>query len=315
MGTAHVARGGTGVLLTGPIYVTEKSWATYTAGQTGDWYVRDPSSVADWGNALRTNSSTFNKLWKVTSARVAAVRTEAVVGGELRRRRLDVEICPGCGPGHRPSGPGLEWGIFGASPWISSGPITNPSVERLYDLEGQHDLNGPFGDPSWLESPGGVETAGNWQVEWTERTSLDPDIVGYDFEVTSAAKGGYHFGIAVDPDLSGVPEDDVSGYDANRGMVYVQDAGMAVGFLLRDSAGDALVTANQYGGQILAPVSDGEARSAMIGPGIALTSGPDDVQLVLSAEAEIGTHTWTLWVLRGDDLAEIRDLADTVLKM
>lgn len=166
----------------------------------------------------------------------------------------------------------------------------------------------------WLGGNGGVaeDSRGRWQLEWTKLRSTDPDVRGFEFTVTPRTGGDYEFGFAIDPDL-GSPVDDESGYDSARGMVYVFDRSMAVGFLLRGSGGDALSTVREYGARTLAPRAERDAWSATRDVGIQLAPGPDDVQLILSGDQVAGSTSWQLWIVRGSTVNEIEALADQVL--
>ena len=317
--------GSTIISLTGPTYVTDKLLKTYTASQTGNWYERfNPDQYESWGYATSTNSSTYNRIWAAGEYDVA-LRNTKTVSGELRRRRLDVEVCYQCSPEEIIAGPGLgailqdgtsgdDWGIFGAGPWIVGGTEEIPELARFYDLTGLHDEGTPFAEGSWLGGDGGVaeDSRGRWQVKWTKLRSTDPDVLGFEFTVTPRTGGDYEFGLAIDPDL-GSPVDDESGYDPTRGMVYTLDRSMAVGLLLRGSGSDALSTVREYGARTLAPRAERDAWSATRDVGIHLATGPDDVQLILSADQVAGTTSWQLWIVRGSTVNEIETLADQVL--
>ncbi len=326
--TAQVSKwfhvGSTIISLTGPTYVTDKLLKTYTASQIGDWYERyNPDQYDDWGTATSTNSSTYNRIWAAGEYDVA-LRNTKTVSGELRRRRLDIEVCwqcqaqlvadgnllPGVGDGTRAD----EWGIFGAGPWITGGTENDPELARFYDLTGLHDEGTPFAEPTWLMEGDGVayDSRSRWNLAWTKLGEVDPDARGFEFTVTPLTGESYEFGFAIDPDL-GSPVDDESGYDPTRGMVYVFDGEMAVGFLLLGSGGDALSKVREYGARSQAPRAEAEAWSASREDGIQLAPGPDDVQLLLSADPATGPASWELWIVRGSSVTEIQQVADIVL--
>ena len=322
---------GSGIVsLAGPTWITQKALYTYTSNQTGDWYERrDPDTNLEWLIGLY-NSDTYNRIWAMGDYTIA-VRSHKLAGGYLRRRRLDVEVCwerlpqcevtaesiAGAGAGHRTSmqataGPDY---IFGAGPWISAGSEASPEMARFYDLTGLHEPNSAFANADWLNGGRGVTTdaAGRWTLEWHNLDVADPNITGFEFTVSPLTGGSYVFGMAADPDLSGTPGDDESGYDPERGMVYVLDSSMAVGFLLRDGRADALVKARQFGARVQAPRAKPAAWRAHRASGIEVSPGSDDVQLILSTDETSGSRSWTLWIVRGDSLKEIRKLADEVL--
>jgi len=151
-------------------------------------------------------------------------------------------------------------------------------------------------------------------VEWSQLEVPDPNIKGYEFMVTPFKGGSYEFAMALDPDLED-PTDDESGFDNGRGMIYAVAGSDALGFLLLDSRGDdALLKANQFGARKFAPGSKDEAWKAQREPGVKLEAGADDVQLILSTAETSGVGSWTLWMLRGDSVQDIRKLADQVLE-
>jgi hypothetical protein len=157
-----------------------------------------------------------------------------------------------------------------------------------------------------------MDAGGRWEVEWTRLRAPEPGVLGFEFTVRPRTGASYEFGLAVDPDL-GSPVDDRSGYDAVRGLVYVLDAGGAVGLLVREAGGDALATVREYGARSFAPRATEEAWRAARDRGVALAPDPDDVQLLLTVEATTGVRTWRLWILRGRDASELAGKADRLL--
>ena len=253
-----------------------------------------------------------------------ALRNTKTVSGELRRRRLDIEVCwqcqaqlvldgdlvPAGAGGTREDG----WGIFGAGPWVTAGSAADPAIVRFYDLTGLHDEGSPFASPEWFAGTGGTvsDSRARWNLEWTRLDESDLDARGFEFTVTPVADENYEFGFAIDPDL-GSPVDDESGYDLTRGMVYVHDGEAAVGFLLLDTGGSALSRVREFGARTQAPRSDADAWSASREDGVQLAGGPDDVQLLLSTVPSTGPTSWKLWIVRGASVLEIQRTADQVL--
>ncbi len=316
--------GSTIISLSGPTYVTDKQLKTYTAGQIGNWYERfNPDQYEGWGTATSTNSSTYNRIWAAGEYDVA-LRNTKTVSGELRRRRLDIEVCWQCQaqlvldddlvPRGGIATRADDWGIFGSGPWITGGTERTPELARFYDLTGLHDEYTPFAEQTWFTGDSGMasDSRARWNLAWTKLHEVDPDARGFEFTVTPLRGEPYEFGFAIDPDL-GSPVDDESGYDPTRGMVYVYDGDMAVGFLLLGSDGDALSKVREYGARTQAPRADELAWSATREDGIQLASGPDDVQLLLSADQTAGTASWELWIVRGSSVTEIQQVADIVL--
>jgi PAS domain-containing protein len=312
----------------GPEYVTDKFLKQYTSTEAGDWYERlDPESSSDWGLRLLAASSRYNRIWPAGEYEVA-LRSTRTVAGQLRRGRRAIQVCWGCGgaaelvalpggslPLYMRSAAVLDrWGIFGAGPWITGGAEDAPELARFYDLTGLHEPGSPFADASWLDGEGGrtMDAGGRWEVEWTRLRAPEPGVLGFEFTVRPRTGASYEFGLAVDPDL-GSPVDDRSGYDAVRGLVYVLDAGGAVGLLVREAGGDALATVREYGARSFAPRATEEAWRAARDRGVALAPDPDDVQLLLTVEATTGVRTWRLWILRGRDASELAGKADRLL--
>jgi hypothetical protein len=322
--TAQVAKlftvAASAVEVSGPTYVTDKGLKTYVATQTGDWHERlDPATYREWGSPTLTNASTYNRIWPAGYYDVA-LRNTKTVSGEIRRRRVDVEVCWQCGPEPELAGPGQAtladgWGLFGAGPWIVGGEAERPELAGFYDLTGLHEEGTPFAAVSWLEGEGGTveDAGGRWTLEWRRLPTDDPDVLGFAFTVVPRIGGSYEFGLAVDPDL-GSPVDDEAGYDGSRGMAYAFDGARAVGFLLRDADGDALASVREFGARRFAPRGDEEAWSATRETGVDLLGGPDDVQFVLSAAAGTGPGSWRFWIVRGADPRELAARADALLE-
>jgi len=316
------------VTLSGPTYVTDKTLKTYSSNHAGSWFERlNPDTNMDWGTARLTGASTYNRIWPAGWYDVAL--RNHVDSTPLKRRRLNIEVCWKCSPEietHVVSAGGLnasmiqrtgeeDWGVFGAGPWISAGSQSSPELVRFYDLTGLHEPGSPFADAGWMGETGGVTTdaAGRWQVDWSQLDALDPNIKGFEFAVTPLSGAVYEFGMAIDPDLNN-PTDDESGFDNGRGMIYVVDGSDALGFLLLDSNGNsALLKVNQYGAKKFAPGAKDEAWKAQREPNVKLRDGTDDVQLILSTAESSGVQSWSLWMLRGDGVQDIRKLADQVL--
>jgi hypothetical protein len=316
--------------VTGPEYVTDKFLKHYASTEVGDWYERlDPETNTSWGPRLLAGSSTYDRIWPAGTYEVA-LRSTKTVAGQLRRGRLGVEVCWGCGGGGvefaSVPGGGLlasvqaaavldRWGIFGAGPWIAGGTESTPELARFYDLTGLHEPGSPFGDAGWLDGDGGrtLDAGGRWEVEWRRLRASEEDVLGFEFTVRPQTGGSYAFGFALDPDL-GSPVDDRSGYDGSRGMVYAFDGTRAVGFLLRAAGGgDALAGVREYGARSFAPRAEEEAWRAAGERGVTLAAGPDDVQLLLRAETATGAGTWRLWIVRGRDGGELAARADRLL--
>jgi hypothetical protein len=119
--------------------------------------------------------------------------------------------------------------------------------------------------------------------------------------------------MALDPDIGTTAANDVSGYDAARGLVYVSDGSGAVGYLLRDASGNALRVVRQYGVGNFAPAIPSDAATAQQSVGVHLMSGPRDVQLLLSAVAGTGAASYDFVLLRGATIADVQRLADLVM--
>lgn len=318
--------------VTGPEYVTDKFLKHYASTEVGDWYERlDPETNTSWGPRLLAGSSTYDRIWPAGTYEVA-LRSTNTVAGQLRRGRLGVEVCWGCGGGGvefaSVPGGGLlasmqsaavldRWGIFGAGPWIAGRTESTPELARFYDLTGLHEADSPFAEAGWLEGEGGrtADVGGRWELEWTRLRAPEEDVLGFEFTVRPRTGASYAFGFAVDPDL-GSPVDDESGSDGSRGLAYAFDGTRAVGFLLREAGGgDALASVREYGARSFAPRAEEEAWRAAGERGVTLASGPDDVQFLLWAEAAMGVRTWRLWILRGSDAEELAARADRLLAM
>lgn len=253
---------------------------------------------------------------------------DQVPGSPLGRGRIDVEVChesiPGCGgppPAEMVAGGGFlsvspiggtdEWGLFGLGPWIAS----SDDVSRFYDLTGLHEPGSPFANIGWLDAETGtaVDSRGEFTVEWQRASSQDPDVRIVDFTVRTSGGGAYRFGMAVDPDLGDSPADDRSGYDADRGLVYVFDGSGAVGFQLQSRGANIISAVDQYGARRFAPRLSDDARQVGDASGVRLVSGEDDVQFVISGGAADDTGSWRLIMVRAPTVRLLRRRVDGLL--
>jgi hypothetical protein len=206
--------------------------------------------------------------------------------------------------------------IFGGGPWVSWGSVDAPGAIRFYDLLGAHDAPATFGTTAWLSQDVGAaaDAGATGPITWRRLDIEAPGTYAVIFTAAArATKASYRFAFAVDPDLGAEPADDRSGYDGARGMVYVFDRDRAIGFLLRNAAGDAMEAAQEYGVGRWAPTSPVAAWEAQRAGGVHLIGKPRDVQLLLSAGDATDTTSWIVLVVGGETVTELQNRADAAL--
>lgn len=314
------------VVLNGPTYITDKTSKHYWAssGHSGQWFERYDDGT-HWYPATAYDTTAMNRIWPMGEYTVD-LRQHKVSGGVLHRGRLLIEICssPGCGPAAPitteatvVAQAGGDWGLFGVGPWIGWGGSATRNVMRLYDLWGMPDRVSPFGETAWLDGTGGrfADAETGWEVVWARRDLTLADVQAFEFSVAGVGARPYVFGFAVDPDLGPNPADDVASWDPVRGLLTVADGSRAVGFLLRNAAGNALRSVQEYGVGRFAPTTADYAWAAQRRPGVQLVGTPRDVQLVLSAGETSEAATWLLVAIRGASPQSVRTTADEVIRV
>jgi hypothetical protein len=318
------------LLMTGRTYVTDKARNPYV-GFKNDmlpghrypayWFEHYEPGTPWWPASGPYPQDSIARIWYAGDYTVD-LREQDSTANLLARSRLHIRVCnPSCGelaaPLRAPAAisPALaDWGLFGAGPWLS---WSTGNALRFYDLVGAHDLPNRFTDINWLDAPGGQASttgAGSY-LSSSQRALQTPDARAVAFALAPPdARVPFTFGFALDPDLGPNAADDQTGYDAARGMVYVFDQGRAVGFLLRDSRGrNALQSVTQYGLQRRSPLTGEATQTAMRARQINLLPGRSDVQLLLTAPAQAGQVTWTLVLVRGGTVGDLRTRADAAL--
>jgi hypothetical protein len=314
------------VVLNGPTFITDKTSKYYWAsnGHSGQWFERYDDGL-QWFPATAYEYVGMTRIWPMGEYTVD-LRQHKVSAGVLHRGRLFIEVCssPGCGPA-APVAPaasvatqvGDDWGLFGAGPWIGWGSSATPNVVRLYDLWGMPDRVSPFGETAWFDGTSGrfADAETGWEVVWARRDLTLADVRAFEFSVAGAEARAYVFGFAVDPDLGPNAADDVASWDPVRGLLMVADGSRAVGFMLRNAAGNALRSVQEYGVGHFAPTTADYAWAAQRRPGVRLLGTPRDVQLVLSAGEASEPATWLLVAIRGATPESVRTTADEVMRL
>lgn len=313
------------VSIDGPTYIMSKQVNWYHSNISGYWFERwDPDPR--WYSASSTPRDSLGRIWYAGDYTVDLRHQDSTVI-QLKRGRLHIVVCishpeeciPLAASAHR-SGVGsdavMSWGLFGGGPWLSWGSAAAPTVARLYDLLGMHDDDSPFTRATWLDSAGnGAFARAPIGLSWQAHPLGLADTRAYTFTVTSPGDRPFVFGFALDPDLGGNPADDVTGYDAGRGLVYVYDGERAIGYLLRDRAGtNALVSIQQFGLRRWAPTLDGDAWAAQRAQGVHLLPGASDAQFVLSAAQASTGGAWTFVIVRAPTVAALRTKADSAIE-
>lgn len=307
------------VSLTGQTYITVKTAYVYRSNHSGFWLERYNPDL-HWYPGTSWMQDTLRRVWAGGNYTVELRQDTSTTA--LRRGRLSITVCipaSGCllaaeGAATAASPPDTS-GIFGAGPWIGSETGTNRRVVRLYDLQGAHDLATPFTTTDWLERAGGrvADPEGAWSIEWTKRPSDVPGARVYDFTLTPTQASSVTFAMALDPDLGANPADDVAGYAADIGLLYVTDGAAAVGFLLQEAAGNAINAVAQYGVGRPGPGTATQAWDAVHGNQIALVGGPRDVQLLGTTTPRQTRATYSFAILRGTSLTDLLTKAKGVL--
>ena len=267
----------------------------------------------------------MNRVWPAGAyTRELRQDSSAAAPATLRRGRLSITVCipvSSCGPalvleGSTPAAAVADtgWSLFGGGPWLAWGSGAGARALRLYDLLGEHDGATPFTSATWLADSGGALSTlpTGWTVEWRRRSLGLADVQAFDITVGGPTRP-YTFGFALDPDIGPNPADDVSSYDADRGLVTARDGAQAVGYLLRGPTGNALASIQQFGVDRWAPSTPAAAAQAQRQRGTRLLTGPRDVQFVLSAAEAAGATTYTLIMIRGRNVPEVQAKADQAL--
>ncbi|MGH7645758.1 MAG: hypothetical protein ACREMR_09245, partial [Gemmatimonadales bacterium] len=271
-----------------------------------------------------TTSTAMNRVW-AAGVYTVELRQQDTASSIYRRGRLSISVCipvSGCGPavvleGSAPAAVEADtsWSLFGGGPWLSWGSGAGARALRLYDLLGEHDGATPFTNAAWLaDSVGTLATLpGGWALNWRRRNLGLLDVQAVDVTVGSGPNGPYTFGFALDPDIGANPADDLSSYDATRGLVTARDDAQAVGYLLRGPSGNALESVQQFGVGRWAPTTPAAAAAAQRRRGTQLLAGPRDVQFVLSTAETTGPATYTLVLIRGRNVPDVQARADEAL--
>jgi len=308
------------VTLTGDAEITVKTTYTYTSNHYGTWYERFNPGLT-WYQG--TTSTAMNRVW-AAGVYTVELRQQDTMSSVYRRGRLSISVCipvSSCGPavvleGSAPAAAVADtaWSLFGGGPWLSWGSGGGAQALRLYDLLGEHDGGTPFTSATWLADSAGshLTLPASWTLEWQRRTLDLPDAQAFDVTI-GGGSGPYTFGFALDPDVGPNAADDVSAYDAARGLVTARDGAQAVGYLLRGPSGNALASIQQYGVGRWAPSTPAAARQAQRQTGTRLLAGPRDVQFVLSAAETTGLATYTLVIVRGRTVPDLQAKADAAI--
>lgn len=337
-----------------PCCVTQK--ATYTnygsASHTAtgwrwdqSWDNRTWSFVASTQNMTWTASAgSYTIYWRLFARRVADGttgygfdRTDVCIGTSCKQPPLlavasaapDSESGAGdsaaAGPRFREITPERRGDHYGSGAWIGARAAEAPYVVQLYSLSGTPEAAGS----EWPNAFGGrdrVVQQANLRADapfvaraiFTRVASTGQDRA-YDvrFERVRAKVSDFYVGLALDPDLGAVPEDDLLGVDPATGLVWVVDPDSgALGYVLTHIPHGAAVTVRQFSNRLETrrpePVTDAEAYSELSAQESALTSKRDDVRFVISVgpvplasrDVEVG-----LVILRGSSLASLRERA------
>lgn len=313
---------GSRITLSGRTYVTDKATNLYMSSHWLVWQERFDHDTQWWPGTAYPSYS-MNRIW-YAGAYTVDLRQQDSTPSFLHRGRLHITVCnpPSlceelAAPLRAPSVSAsslADWGLFGAGPWLSWG---TGNAMRFYDLVGAHDLPNRFTDIGWLDAPDGraSETGAGSYLSGRRHDLATHDARAFDFVLAPPdARTAFTFSLALDPDLGANAADDQTGYDASRGMAYVFDGDRAVGFLLRDAQGrNALQGVTQYGLARRSPLTTDATWTATRVRRVSLLPGRSDVQLLLTAPAQAGPATWTVVLVRGADVGELRTRADAAL--
>lgn len=325
--TKTVEVGSDALVLSGEIYIPDKSKYVYYARVNGDpsqrhlglWHERYNPALR-WYQATGTEQDSMTRIWPAGEYSVE-LRQSKTVSGVLHRGRLHIEVCstPDCIAPLATQGSvqDLALPVFGAGPWLSFDGASEGLVARLYDLWGDHEAGSPFGDPRWLEHTGGewASATAGVVIQWRRVLLAEPDVRVFRMTILPERRATpWVFTLAVDPDLGDSPADDRAAYDTDRGMAYVLDNREAFGLLVLDGAVNALVSVQEFGTGRFAPSTDALAWDAQRTRGVLLDGRSRDVQLLASTAERTGQATFTIIFARAKDVMRLRDRADVLLK-
>ncbi len=219
-------------------------------------------------------------------------------------------------------GPARRNSHLGSGAWVGARPATGPTVLQLYSFIGRHQTRGAswpnaLGDDAQTVQEGAVAGMST-RVTFTRR-SLDADMEAYRVRFVTGAdmlREGFA-GLAIDPELGARPSDDLLGFDAETGLIWVADPDSgALGYLVTDVPSGAGATVRQFSTRKDAwrpdPVSDSAAYAELSAGALAVTGKPGDVRFLIavgpvrfsSQATDVG-----LVVLRAPTLAALRDHA------
>lgn len=314
MTRAITAQSGT-VTLNGPTYITDKGTKLYSSSILGQWFERYNPDLR-WNPATAYAYTSMTRIWPAGDYTIELRQQDSTLS-LIKRGRLHITICHAnpapCQPLSAPAIAGSATSdsfadVFGAGPWMTWRNFGAPQMVRLYDLAGFHDGRTPFADGSWLAQDGSLSNIiSGMGLSWRHLDLNLPGVRPVAFELSNTTpSGGLAFGLAVDPDLGSDPADDQTGFDSTLGLVYVWDASRAVGFLLREGSNDALKSVQQFGVGRWSPASPVEAWSAQRTAGVNLISGKRDVQLLLSAAADLTPARYTFVMIQGATPSDVR---------
>lgn len=308
------------VTLTGQTFITVKTAYVYRSNHWGQWFERYNPDLR-WYPSTAGMQDTLRRIWPAGNY-TEELRQDSSTS-VLRRGRLHITVCipsSGCAlaasQAATPStSAGDSSGIFGAGPWISWGTGAGRRVARLYDLWGNHDPASPFATTAWMTVAGGrvQDPTGSWELAWSRRSNNFTGVQLFDFMLVPREASPFAFGFALDPDLGADPADDAAGYAGDLGLIFVTDGDGALGILLLDGSGNAITTIEQYGVGHPAPHTTVEAWNSLHDAVGTMLPGPRDVQLLARAAPPTGPTTYTLAILRGTSLADLRAKANAVI--
>lgn len=308
------------VALTGQTFITVKTAYVYRSNHSGQWFERYDPALA-WQPATAGMQDTLRRIWP--AGQYTEQLRQDTSTSVLRRGRLPITVCipsSGCALAaaqamSAPSTSADSSGIFGAGPWIAWGAGATRRVARLYDLWGDHDRASPFTTAAWINGAGDRvdDENGSWHLNWATRSSGLAGVRLIDFTLVLSDASPVAFGMALDPDLGANASDDVAGFAPDLGLLYVADGEAALGFLLRDTSGNSMSGVFQYGIGHPAPHTLVEAWTALHSSGYALLPGPREVQLLVTTAQRSSQTTYTLAVLQGPSLADLRSKASAVI--
>ena len=318
------------VAIQGPTLVKDKLKKYYVGNINGQWYERFLSQTEFYPATSGMANDSFPRIWPATSTHYyVELLEESRDSATLKRGKLMVHVCgstySGCmiepnvasspaTPTSSEGGSVNPWSIFGGGPILSWGSSTNPRVARLYDLRGNHSPGSAFTVATGLLESSGEDRArlANGSLRWYQKQVPNAKLVRF---IVDPPESGTVFGISLDPDHGEYAWDERTGYDAERGLLYVFDRSGVTGVALRTVGSNALASIRQYGATRFAPGTDAALWDAQRKIGTDILQGEDDVQLIVSAPPISGTTEYELLLITAGSIDELRGRYDAVAKL